>query len=228
MNFATSVILWGAATGNDAVRDLGVYLYATEARAVQQYWFDVDGAVFPQGFKQSAVGMVWGNGGAYATWWTANPEEIHGINFLPITGGSLYLGWRPEYVQKNLANMAANNGGPETEWRDIIWSFQALGDAAGAVAKLDRAGDLPATSGGSQAHTYQWIHALDALGRPDAKVTADWPTAAVFDKAGSRTHAAWNPTARPITVTFSDGAKLTVPAGQLAGRLGGSVAESGR
>jgi hypothetical protein len=39
--------------------------------------------------------------------------------------------------------------------------------------------------------------------------------------SGARTHAAWNPTARPITVTFSDGAKLTVPAGELKTARGG-------
>ena len=36
--------------------------------------------------------MVWGDGGAYATWFTDMPEKIQGINQLPITGSHLYLG----------------------------------------------------------------------------------------------------------------------------------------
>src|SRR5688572_27939266 len=29
INFSTAVILWGAATGNKAIRDLGIFLYTT-------------------------------------------------------------------------------------------------------------------------------------------------------------------------------------------------------
>jgi endoglucanase Acf2 len=128
LNFANALIQWGAATGNAAVRDLGVYLYTTEVAAVEQYWFDVDDAVFPAGYEHNTVGIVWGEGVAYATWWTANVEEIHGINFLPFTGGSLYLGHHPDYVRANYSHMVARNGGPETEWVDRIWMFQATAD----------------------------------------------------------------------------------------------------
>jgi hypothetical protein len=78
-----------------------------------------------------------------------------------------------------------------------------------AVATLD----APATSGGSAANTYHWIHALQALGHVDTNVTADIPTFAVFNKAGKKTHAAWNPTDKPITVTFADGVKVQVEPG---------------
>ena len=215
LNFAAACVLWGAATGNQAVRDLGVFLYATETRAVQQYWFDVDRAVFPEGFRHSCLGILWSNGGAYATWWTANPEEIHGINFLPITGASLYLGRRADYVRRNYDDLVATNGGPEEQWRDIIWSFQALADPAAVAAKLDKDPDLKATSGMSRAHTYQWIHALAALGQVDTTVTADVPTYAVFRKGDGRTHVALNPGPQPITVTFSDGMKIKVAANSL-------------
>ena len=101
MNFANALIQWGQATGNTAVRDAGIFIYTTQAAAIQQYWFDVDGSTFPAGWQHTAVGMVWGDGGSYATWFSADPEKIHGINMLPITGGHLYLGYRPEYVKKN-------------------------------------------------------------------------------------------------------------------------------
>jgi hypothetical protein len=50
----------------------------------------------------------------------------------------------------------------------------------------------------------------------DTGVTADTPLYAVFTKNGVRTYVAANITAVPITVTFSDGRTLTVPAGQTA------------
>jgi len=215
LNFASALILWGAATGDAAARDLGLFLYAGEVRAVEQYWFDVDRAVFPEGFRHSALGILWGSGGAYATWWTGNPEEIHGINFLPVTGGSLYLGRRPDYVARNYRDLVAANGGPEAEWRDLIWMFRAMADPEGALAAFEQHADYRPTSGLSKAHTYHWLGNLAAMGRLDTSVTASIPTAAVFAKDGTRTYVAWNPETRPVAVLFSDGATVEVPAGAL-------------
>src|SRR5204862_1620069 len=60
VNFSAGTILWGSAIGNDAIRDLGIYLYATQTHAIQQYWFDVEDAVFPKNFEHTTVAMVWG------------------------------------------------------------------------------------------------------------------------------------------------------------------------
>ncbi|MCW2810533.1 MAG: endo,3(4)-beta-glucanase, partial [Friedmanniella sp.] len=83
MNFAGALIQWGQATGNTAVRDAGIYIYTTQAAAIQDYWFDTDNTTFPEKFGHSTVGMVWGDGGAYSTWFTSDPEKIQGINQLP-------------------------------------------------------------------------------------------------------------------------------------------------
>ena len=46
MQFATSLIHWGSVTANDAIRDLGIYIYTTEQSAVEDYWFDMYDRVF--------------------------------------------------------------------------------------------------------------------------------------------------------------------------------------
>ncbi|MFC8866586.1 glycosyl hydrolase [Streptomyces sp. NPDC057148] len=213
-NLSAALVLWGSATGNTQLRDLGSYLLATESEAIAQYWFDADQQVFPSSFTHDTVGMVWGSGGAYSTWWTANPEEIHGINVLPVTaGGSPHLAGHKEAIRRNIAEMERENGGPAVEWRDILWEFQSLADPAAAKSKWDagNAGYTP-EQGESKAHTYHWITTLDALGAPDPSVTGDLPTSAVFAKNGTRTYAAHNHGATARTVTFSDGKTLTVPA----------------
>ncbi|MEC4019654.1 glycosyl hydrolase [Streptomyces sp. H27-D2] len=212
VNLSAGLVLWGSATGDDSLRDLGSYLLATESEAIAQYWFDVDEQVFPAGFGHDTAGMVWGSGVAYSTWWTANPEEIHGINVLPVTGGSLHLAREKAAIRRNLAELERENGGPAVEWRDILWEFQALADPDKAKTAWD-AGSSGYTpeEGESKAHTYHWIGTLAALGAPDASVTADLPTAAAFTKGAKRTYAAHNYTTSARTVTFSDGGKLTVP-----------------
>src|SRR5207253_742727 len=104
------LILWGEAIGDRAVRDLGVYLYTTEMQAINEYWFDVHGDNFPKGYPASVVTMVWGGKGANATWFSAKPEHVHGINWLPLHAGSLYLGHHPAYVEKNYAALVKESG----------------------------------------------------------------------------------------------------------------------
>ncbi|MGK5447598.1 glycosyl hydrolase [Streptomyces radiopugnans] len=213
VNLSAGLVLWGAATGDDSLRDLGVYLLTTESEAIAQYWFDADQKVYPENFGHDVVGMVWGSGGAYSTWWTANPEEIHGINVLPVTGGSLHLARNKDAIRRSIAEMEKANGGPAVEWRDIFWEFQALADPAKGKAAWDaqNSGYEP-EAGESKAHTYHWVTTLDAIGAPDTSVTADSPTAAVFTKNGTRTYVAHNHSGSAATVTFSDGGKLSVPA----------------
>ena len=224
MNFATSLILYGEATGNKEIRDLGIYWHATEAESIKHYWFDNDGEVFPKGFGSPCVGMVWGDGGTFGTWWTANPEEIHGINFLPVTGGSLYLGRDPEYVKRNFASLQAANkrfhsagfdGDPEklTTWRDILYEYLALADPADAQKRYLAEGEVKSEHGETKVHTTQWIGALKSLGQYDAATQADWPTAVAFIDQGKRTYVVYNAHSQTKSVKFSDGATFDVPQG---------------
>lgn len=213
MNFAAGMILWGSAIGNEAMRDAGIFMYTTEQQAIEQYWFDVDEEVFPPQYPFETTGILWGHGFAYATWWTANPEEIHGINFLPLTGGSLYLGHRPDYVVRNLDTLYAAPGA-EGHWHDLLWQYEALADPASALARWagepDYVADGAQELGETTAHTYQWLHTFNAVGQIDPTITADIATYAVFRHpvTGGLTCTAYNATGVPLWVTFSNGAML--------------------
>ncbi|WP_254909658.1 glycosyl hydrolase [Micromonospora sp. NBS 11-29] len=216
MNFANALIQWGQATGNTAVRDAGVYLWTTQSAAISEYWFDVYDENFPAAFGHKTVGMVWGDGGSYSTWFSAAPEMIQGINMLPITGGHLYLGDYPDYVKANYAELVANKGGPPTVWQDIVWEFLALGDGDQALSNFRANSGFTSEEGESKAHTFHWIRNLAALGTVDTSITANHPLAKVFRKGTARTYVASNITARSLTVTFSNGTTLVVPAGKTA------------
>jgi endoglucanase Acf2 len=211
VNFAAAVLLWGTASGKRELRDLGAFLYANLTAAIDQYWFDVDHAVFPRGFDHPAVGIVWGSGGAYATWWSREPVYIHGINFLPLTGASLYLGRHPAEVRRNWQGLLDANRGEPHQWRDILWMYLALADGERAAALLGRSPDFEPEFGNSRAALHHWIDALRRAGSIDAHSTADAPTALVLAQGGARTYVAWNPGRTPLAVHFSDGMRLEVP-----------------
>ena len=49
LNFDSGLILWGQATGNRALRDLGIYLYTTELEGAQTYWLSIKNKTDPFG-----------------------------------------------------------------------------------------------------------------------------------------------------------------------------------
>ncbi|EGX58436.1 putative glycosyl hydrolase [Streptomyces zinciresistens K42] len=224
VNLSAALILWGSATGDKALRDQGVYMLTTESEAIAQYWFDADQQVYPQNFNNDVVGMVWGSGGAHSTWWTANPEEIHGINFLPVTGGSLPLAREKDMLRRSVAEMERENGGPAVEWRDVFWEVQALYDPGKAMEQWNQgSGGYTPEAGETKAHTYHWIATLNSLGAPDMSVTANTPTAVAFTGNGTTTYAAHNYGSQACSVLFSDGAVLNVPAKSTASGTGGDT-----
>jgi endoglucanase Acf2 len=213
-NFANALIQWGQATGNSAVRDAGIWLHTTQAAAINEYWFDVRNENFPATWGHNYTAIVWGDGGAYATWFSGEHAMVVGINMLPMTGGQLYLGEYPESVRSTYAELVRNNGGELTIWRDMLWQYLALGDPDAALAKFRANSSYTPEEGESKAHTFHWIRNLAALGQVDTGVTANHPLAKVFSKNGAKTYVASNITNAALTVTYSDGKTLSVPAGR--------------
>ncbi len=129
LNAWYGMALWGQATGDTAIRDSGLFLYNTERTAIEEYWFDVSGTNFPKDDPNVALGMIWGGKGAFATWFSGDIDCIHGINWLPFTPSSLYMGRHPDYVKKNYDRiLEKRKGGPDfsTGWGDLVVMFGAL------------------------------------------------------------------------------------------------------
>lgn len=229
INAWASIILWAEATGNRELRDLGVYLYTTEIDAVSHYWFDIHGLVFPPEYKNVEVSWVFGGRYAHKTWWTDEPRQTKGINLLPVTTFSTYLGRDAAYVKRNVATLKPEtnnyneigkfppNPPPKDVWQDIFAKYLALADPAAALAQWDRHGSVEV--GDTRTHTLHWMLSLQEMGEPDFSVTANTSLYSVFKRAdGRKTYLAFNAGKAPIDVKFSDGKTLSVAPGAL-GRL---------
>ena len=223
LNAWTGLILWGEVNGDKALRDLGVWLLATETESVQHYWFDLYKLVFAPEYKNPDVSMVFGAKYAHNTWWIDDPREITGINLLPMTTVSTYFARDPAYVKRNLEALKeeekvwASRGkkvDPADIWQDIFAKYLALADPAAALATWNRWGAVEL--GDSRTHTLHFLLSLAELGTPDLGVSANTPLFQVFQKDGKRSYLAFNAGKAPITVRFSDGQQLNVPPGQLA------------
>ncbi len=224
VNAWAGLILWGEATGDRALRDLGMFLFTSEVASVQQYWFDLDRQVLAPEFGKPFASMVFGGKYAYNTWWTQEPRQIMGINLLPLTPASTYLGADPQYVGRLVAELPGevkayekrglSDGTPPDIWQNVIAGYAALGDPEAGAALWSRSGSVEA--GDTRSRTLYWLASLKEMGTPDFSVTADTPLYAVFrDRSGRRTYLAYNASATPRKVTFSDGKSLEAGAHSL-------------
>ncbi|MFC2080494.1 glycosyl hydrolase, partial [Bacteroidota bacterium] len=220
MQFNSSLIHWGTITDNDEIRDLGIYLYTTEQTAIEEYWFDMHERNFSPTQQYSLVSRVWGNSYDNGTFWTGDIAASYGIEMYPIHGGSLYLGHNPDYVQKLWTEISANTGILSNEandnlWHDVMWEYLSFIDPQSAIDLYNSYPERSLKFGISDAQTYHWIHAMNVLGKVSNTITADYPIAAAFDKEGTITYVAHNYSDSPVTVTYSDGFELQVPANQI-------------
>ena len=211
MNAWYGMMLWGEATDNKRIRDLGAFLFNTERTAVEEYWFDVSGTNFPAKFPNTAVGMVWGGKGAFATWFSGDADMIHGITWLPFTPASVYLGRFPEYVKKNHAAVVKKRDNGEDfnkGWGDLVVMYNALADPKSSAKYIDQNPECHLEGGNCHPFMYHWIHTLDQLGAIDASVTADHLFANVYIRNGKKTYVIYNFHDRLLEVNFSDGMSL--------------------
>jgi hypothetical protein len=166
--------------------------------------------------------MVWGGKGAFATWFSGDIDHIHGINWLPFTPASIYMGRHPDYVKKNFDRIVSrrlegrdfNNG-----WGDLVVMFGALHDPAAAAAYLDKNPACTIEGGNTHAFMDHWIGTLHTLGINDSKVTSNHPFTNIYQKNGRKTYAAYNFGREPLNVAFSDGKKIIAKPGTLTTAL---------
>jgi endoglucanase Acf2 len=227
LNFSAAVVLWGMITRRPHLRDLGAFLFANQVAATEQYWFDVNDAVFPDKFAHPAVGMVWGAGAKYDTWFDQDPLLVQGINLLPFTGASLYLGRHPDVVARGFAHATRNDVSRLTTWRDYWLMFYALAEPGRAAKLFEDDPYFEPEFGNTLAATYAWIAALGDMGRVDPRVTANTAAYAVFRRGDRRTYVAYNTEARPRRVRFSDGSTLLVGPKQVRAAAREVPAETG-
>lgn len=216
INFATSLVLWGEIMERPTIRDTGLYMHATLVDTIEQYWYDVDQDNYPEGFNHPAVGIVWGSGGAYTTWFNPMSPFIHGIQLTPTHGGSLWLGRRRDNIRRVLEHNREQYESEVLLWRDLFWMLEAFDDPQRASNRFSEEHFFNPEWGNSMAHAHHFIENMTALGHVRADITGDVPLSAVFQRDERITHVAYNASSKPRVVKFTDGASLEVPSRRMA------------
>ncbi|WP_265110634.1 glycosyl hydrolase [Halosolutus halophilus] len=235
VNAYAAMIRWGEFTGNEALRDAGIFLYTHEINATTEYWFDHDEDSFPAGWGENLdpdeldtdgsgpfeySPMVWDVGYWRTVYWdTSDPIETFGINWLPMAGHTLYLGHDQDYAESNWTRLIeardaiARGPGGDSNWPDgwqqTAWGYRAMTDSQHAVDMTENGVPIE-PAGSSTPFVYHFVHCLNELGAPDPSVVADAPCYQVFDDGTERSYVAYNADDATRTVSFSDGTSVDV------------------
>ena len=128
-----SLYLYGLASGDNRIRDLGRLMLATEIRSTQRYWqVDSNDGIYDEPYASNkVVGVLWSTKVDYGTFFGANTEFIHCIQmlpFTPITEELLEPAWiEEEYpvLQTALDNPSIGEG-----WKGFVYMAHAVIDPA--------------------------------------------------------------------------------------------------
>ena len=240
MNAWASLIFWGETMGDTQIRDLGIYMYTTEAAAIEDYYYDVHNEIFTDkyedrdNYNQQTVTRLFGGRYDHTAWWTENSIEVTTITMLPISGASLYMGKYPDKVKSvvdsigetskqwkhfvdNKNQICANYGkndmltDPETN-QDIIAEYYAFYDADAALEMFDMSDNGKVENGESRAHTLGYITSLKEYGTQNFDIMGSSPFSVVLEKDGIKTYVAENFTGNDERVYFTDGTYIDIPA----------------
>lgn len=125
INFATAVALWGANTNQPEIRDWGLFIATIEYKGVEYYWWDKDDDVHASDYPNRAVATIWGASSNFETFFPVSPMGKYGINWLPITGASMYLGYDTIHMKQLWNEMEVQ----EFQATDMAWVWDPLTNA---------------------------------------------------------------------------------------------------
>lgn len=125
-----SVYLWSQVTNNKNLSDYGLYLYNSEILGTKYYWFGYNG-VYTLPYEHEIASIVWGGKVDFATWFSDETNMKYGIQLLPITPASYYLGTINDF-DKYEKDFLSSGGSISKSWGDLflIWKSFYKPDAA--------------------------------------------------------------------------------------------------
>ena len=228
VNAWAGLVLWGEATGDRRLRDLGICLYTSEIAAIENTGSTStsrcsapttagpsrSAGVRRQVRLQHLVDRRASPGARH------QPAAVHaGVDAtsapIPPTCARCTRGCPRRRSAYRRYGKPPPDPPPPDVWQDALAEGIALADPDAALARWNPAGSVE--SGETRSHTLYWMLSLKELGTPDFSVTADTPLYAVFKGPGdARTYLAYNARDTTLRVAFSSGRVLVVAPHSLA------------
>jgi endo-1,3(4)-beta-glucanase len=152
--------LWSQISDNKTLQTESTWLYAHETKAAQTEWLNVSTtASLGTTYSHPTAGIIWGDKIDYSTFFSARPQDVLGIQLIPMSPGSAYLS--NTNVDKNIRSVIITPTDLNGQFEDYLIMYQALSNPKLA---LQEAPDLTAANldnGNSMTYFYAWLFSHD-------------------------------------------------------------------
>jgi endo-1,3(4)-beta-glucanase len=159
VNAWNGLALWAAVSDNNALTEEASWMLASEAASARSYWtdFDTSDPVYAH-YAHSVVALNWGGKRDYSTWFSADANAKLGIQLIPMSPASGYLGGDAKRIAQSVNEATA--GDYSKQFGDYLLMYAALGGGNQANAALETARNLPEKfidDGNSRSYLLAWI-----------------------------------------------------------------------
>lgn len=160
VNAYYAIYLLGIAMGDHDISQWGRILMAMEIRSAKKYWhISSNSRIYPEPFASNKiVGILWSTKVDYATWFGANVEYIHCIQYLPFTPITQYLldaDWMQEAYPVVSTALTRLDPILSDWWKGYIVMAHAIIDKDAAWTEVQELKEYD--HGNSEANTLYWI-----------------------------------------------------------------------
>ena len=128
VNAWNGLALWAQASGDEQMLEQATWMLSLEAATALEYWVE---PTLPEGFEHEVIALNWGGKRDWATWFSAEPSAMLGIQLLPMGPVSGHLAGDPARIQANVAEAAPD--GFQTMFGDYLVMYLALADPQAAL-----------------------------------------------------------------------------------------------
>lgn len=158
INAWNGLAAWADADGHRALAQQATWQLSLETASADAYWLEP--RHLPKGFDHSMVSLNWGGKREFATWFSAEPSAMLGIQLLPMPPVLAQARTSPARVRANVAETSAD--GFDTVFGDYLTMYLALADPQRALAIGRRLPDSAIDDGNTRSHLLAWLLAARA------------------------------------------------------------------
>lgn len=158
VNAWNGLALWAEADGNRALARQATWQLSLEVASARAYWLQPRN--LPAAYDHSIVSLNWGGKREWATWFSAEPSAMLGIQLLPMPAVLAQGRVDDKRVRANVAEASA--GGFDTMFGDYLAMYLALAEPRRALEIGRRLPDSAIDDGNTRSHLLAWLHTARA------------------------------------------------------------------
>jgi endoglucanase Acf2 len=149
--------LWARQIGNAGLEDEAAWLLSNETAATSAYWMKYDKKTSPYsaGYGHDVLSLNWGGKRDYATFFSADPRAMLGIQLIPMSPTMQYMKSYGARIDEQLKETKTTD--TPAQFDDYLLMYGALAGNKNALESAKQLPDKFIDDANSRSYLYAWI-----------------------------------------------------------------------